>query len=360
MSRLRQTGKSLWENVLSRISVTWLVTALGSLAILLSVSAGFRAGMAEGREAVVVDTMRDRVRRATLIRAFSDPDMLKGVTTKETGLFRLWPEITVSARTNSRAVPPIWQINRQDWSRNPDVTGLIAIVIDDLGVDRRRTQQVVDLPAPLTLAWLTYADDLAAQVARGQAAGHETLAHVPMEPLGPADPGPGALYVTSNLDALQIGLVEHLAKVPGAIGFNNHMGSRLTADPAAMLALSETAGRWGWLVLDSLTTARSQFAASARQQNVTALVRDVFIDHDRSFEGVESALRQIELIARDQGSAIAIGHPYDETITSLTAWLPSLQAKGLQLVPLSALAGRENDSLPAQAARDPYPGSATR
>ena len=40
----------------------------------------------------------------------------------------------------------------------------VAVVIDDAGVDRRRTREVISLPGPLTIAFLTYARRLDEQV----------------------------------------------------------------------------------------------------------------------------------------------------------------------------------------------------
>ena len=60
---------------------------------------------------------------------------------------------------------------------------MIAVLIDDLGLNRPNTRRTTALPAPLTMAFLTYAGDLEAQTARARAAGHELLLHVPMEPV---------------------------------------------------------------------------------------------------------------------------------------------------------------------------------
>src|SRR3546814_15773350 len=73
---------------------------------------------------------------------------------------------------------------------------MIAIVLDDLGIDKRRGRRAIDLPAALTLAFLPYATELAEQTARARARGHELLVHVPMQPHGAdSDPGPNVLDI---------------------------------------------------------------------------------------------------------------------------------------------------------------------
>jgi polysaccharide deacetylase 2 family uncharacterized protein YibQ len=55
------------------------------------------------------------------------------------------------------------------------------VVIDDLGLDRARTAEVIRLLGPLTLSFMTCASDLAHQIEIARRAGHELFLHVPME-----------------------------------------------------------------------------------------------------------------------------------------------------------------------------------
>lgn len=213
----------------------------------------------------------------------------------------------------------------------------IAVVIDDLGLDRRRTARTIALPAPLTLAFLPYAEDLARQSAAARRAGHELLVHLPMEPLGPADPGPGALYRDHGADTLAARVQRNLGAFTGYVGVNNHMGSAFTADAASMAAVMRSLRENGLLFLDSLTTADSQGAVVAAEAGVPFVVRDVFLDHDPSRPAIEAALARTERVARQQGRAVLIGHPKDNSLDALEAWLPALEQKGFALVPISAL-----------------------
>lgn len=228
------------------------------------------------------------------------------------------------------------------WKRNAvpappsDGRPKVVVVIDDMGIDRRRSARIADLPGPLTLAWLPYARDLPMQVAAARQQGHEAIVHVPMEPSGGENPGPNALLTKLPPDELRQRLAVNLAAFDGYVGINNHMGSRFTADHDGMtVVLSEIAAR-GLLFLDSRTTAESRAPALGEIYKVPVLSRDVFLDHTQTSAGVRSALAKLEELARLQGIAIAIGHPHDVTAAALEAWLPTLAERGLQLIPLSA------------------------
>ena len=67
------------------------------------------------------------------------------------------------------------------------------------------------------------------------------------------------------------------------------------------------------------------------------LVRDVFLDNEADVDRVAERLAELEGIARRRGFAIGIGHPYDATTDALSAWLPTLREKGLELVPLKVV-----------------------
>jgi polysaccharide deacetylase 2 family uncharacterized protein YibQ len=215
---------------------------------------------------------------------------------------------------------------------------MIAIVIDDMGLDRKRSGRVVGLPGPLTLSWLPYAGELSRQTKAARAAGHELMVHIPMEPQsGDVDPGPGAMTVSVGNAELLRRLDHDLGAFEGYIGINNHMGSRFTEDkPGMRLVLGELRRR-GLMFLDSRTTSRSVGYGIGRELNVPTVGRDIFLDHDMSPAAVRASLAKVEAVARKQGHAIAIGHPHDATVDALAEWLPGLAKRGFTLVPVSAI-----------------------
>jgi len=222
----------------------------------------------------------------------------------------------------------------------PAIAGkpMIAVVIDDLGVDRRRSEKVVTLPGPLTLAWMTYADNLGAITKQAHSRGHELMVHMPMQPMSESyDPGPDVLEVGLKTDELRRRIRWGLSRFDGFVGVNNHMGSRFTADKVGMSVVMEEIKARGLLFLDSVTTQKSVVPELARQYDVPFAARHVFLDNDMAVSAVREQLAKTESYARKHGAAIAIGHPHDGTIEALSGWLPTLAAKGFVLVPVTTI-----------------------
>jgi polysaccharide deacetylase 2 family uncharacterized protein YibQ len=181
---------------------------------------------------------------------------------------------------------------------------------------------------------------LAQQAELARAAGHELLLHVPMEPIGQEWPGPRALLTSFGRHELVSRLRAHLLRLPGFVGINNHMGSRLTADRDHMTWVMAELHARQLLFIDSLTTPRSVATDEARRQGVPYARRDVFLDNEPSADRILDRLAEVERIAKRKGHAMAIGHPHRATIEALRHWLPRLQERGLILVPVSAIVVR--------------------
>lgn len=182
----------------------------------------------------------------------------------------------------------------------------VAIVVDDMGLDRSRSARVIALPGPLTLAFLPYARDLERQTAAARAAGHELLLHLPMEPEGSENPGPDALRTDQDDQEILRRTVADLERFGSYVGVNNHMGSRFTRDARAMRPVMAELARRGLLFLDSRTASGSVGGELARTMGVPHVSRDVFLDHDPDPAAIRRQFAELEAIARRGGSAVGI------------------------------------------------------
>ena len=236
----------------------------------------------------------------------------------------------------------------QAWRRNAvpfrdlNARPLIAIVIDDVGLDRPRSRRAWELPGPLTMSFLPYAKDLKEQSRAARARGHELMLHLPMEPTGRNDPGPGALLVSMSDAEIRQRTTSALDSFEGFAGVNNHMGSRFTAFRPGMETVMRQLRPRGLMFLDSKTTKESVGESTAQDQGVPVIVRHVFLDDDESIDAVRRKLADAEAVARRQGFVVAIGHPHEATLQALSEWLPTVQGKGLALAPATAVLRKRN------------------
>jgi hypothetical protein len=128
-----------------------------------------------------------------------------------------------------------------------------------------------------------------------------------------------------------------LTRFDGYVGINNHMGSRFTGDAEALQPVMQELHQRGLLFIDSRTVAHSAGAEVAGEYGVPHAARDVFLDDEASASAIAARLAELERVARRNGSAIAIGHPHDQTLEALRTWLRDLATKGFVLVPVSAI-----------------------
>jgi polysaccharide deacetylase 2 family uncharacterized protein YibQ len=209
---------------------------------------------------------------------------------------------------------------------------VIAICIDDLGEDIAGTDRAMALPKAVALSFLPYAETTPFLAEAAARKGHLVLAHVPMQALGPSDPGPMSLKTGMAADEIARRLGWNLSRVPGLVGINNHEGSRFTADSAALAPVMATLRARHLFFFDSRTGPGSGVGAAARAAGVMTAGRDIFLDDDQNEVAVSAELEMLAREARRTGVAIAIGHPHDVTLRLLAAWLA--QDHGVTLVPL--------------------------
>ncbi len=224
--------------------------------------------------------------------------------------------------------------------KNGDNTPKIAIIIDDIGYDKHVAMSLFKVHPDITFAILpfspfgkTIADNLSAN-------GAEIMLHLPMEPTQypRVNPGPGALLSAMTPDALLAQLRKDLDAVPGIVGVNNHMGSRLTASAEKMRQVFTVLKQEGLFFIDSRTSPDSKCEVSARLFQLRFSHRDIFLDNSQKVDYISGQFRKLLRRAEKHGHAIGIGHPYKTTLEALKIELPKLNGR-IRVVRASRLVG---------------------
>ncbi len=215
----------------------------------------------------------------------------------------------------------------------------VSIIIDDIGDRYKDGLRAVSLPAPYTYSFLPntpFAKRLAKQARKMN---KEVMLHLPMQATNGKKLGPNGLTNDMTREVFDSTLQAAMNSIPHIKGINNHMGSLLTADKEFM----------GWVMsfvarqkkelyfIDSRTTADSVIVQAATQNNIRVLSRDTFIDYDVSIVSIKKQIKYLIELAKKNGTAIGIAHPYPETLAVLESAWPLFYEAGVDLIPVSEL-----------------------
>lgn len=213
----------------------------------------------------------------------------------------------------------------------------LIVIIDDIGNNYAQGNAIVELDAPLTLAFLPhtpYAKILANKAYQQQ---KEIILHAPMENTFKVPLGPGALTRELSETEFKQTLKKAIASIPHAQGMNNHMGSALTQDTQSMQWVMETLQDEQLYFIDSLTSPKSVAYQQAKQHQLPTLRRHIFLDNDKNTKALTQQWNKALLIAHKTGRAVLIGHPYQESHAFLAKELPKLAAQNIELIHASQL-----------------------
>ncbi|KKC35038.1 hypothetical protein WH87_17885 [Devosia epidermidihirudinis] len=217
---------------------------------------------------------------------------------------------------------------------------MVAIIVTGLGINEQGSMDAIDqLPEDVTLAFAPYGKTLDRTVSAARADGHEVLLEVPLEPFDypQNDPGPQTLLTgdapRANIDKL----FWLMSRFGGYAGIINNMGARFTASAADFSPIMEELGARGLGYIDDGSSNRSVAPQLAANNKVPFSRADTMIDTNPSRASILAALASLETKAMENGQAIGIVSALPISVTAVTEWANELAAKGIVLVPASAL-----------------------
>jgi polysaccharide deacetylase 2 family uncharacterized protein YibQ len=221
----------------------------------------------------------------------------------------------------------------------PPATARVAVIFDDAGGSLEDIEAIVALERSVTIAvlpGLRFSKDVAE---RARAAGLEVFLHLPLEADDPSQPmGPGGIAGAMSNEEIAVTVRADLDSVPGAVGVNNHMGSRGTADVRVMRTVLGVVKAHGLIWVDSRTTLGTVGAELAGEMGIRTASRQVFLDNEDEPEAIRAQIVRLIDLAKRTGQAIAIGHAHRRTAQVLREMLSEFDRAGIEFVPASALA----------------------
>ncbi len=224
-------------------------------------------------------------------------------------------------------------------------TPVVSIIIDDMGEDLFAARQIIDLPGPVVSAIIPHTSHSAEVAELANQSGKEVMLHQPMQSVGNLRLGRGGIVLDMTQRQLQKTITDNLESIPHVIGVNNHMGSLITQHPGHMQWMMDyIKSRGDLFYIDSRTTTATVAQQMALETGIPNARRDVFLDHEVTKEAIMYQMQRLIKLAKKHGSAVAIGHPFPETIAVLQSEIPKLAAYGVKLVSITKVIALQQES----------------
>lgn len=226
-------------------------------------------------------------------------------------------------------------------NKNSNEIKQVAIVIDDFGNGMKGTEEILSLPLRLTVAVMPFLPTTERDAKLAYKKGHEVIVHLPMEPLHGKKSwlGPGAITTDLTDDEVRKRVNEAIDAIPHAVGMNNHMGSKVTADKRIMRIILEVCHERGLYYLDSKTTGKSVVATLAKELSVPFLENELFFDEQYTTSHIIKQANLLMNKIEQDNEIIAIGHvgiAGEKTASVLKQYIPLVKQKA-ETVTLSEL-----------------------
>ena len=239
--------------------------------------------------------------------------------------------------TGSKILPPKPPAVEEPAQSKPmaDERPVIALIIDDFGPawNQKLVDGFINLPFEITISVIP-GNRTSVKVAQSAVkAGKEVFIHLPLEP--------EERIALDERDMIMVGasgeqvrkIIDRVTdEIPEAVGINNHMGSKATADPKLMEFLANSVRRKRLRYVDSRTSERSQALGAMMREGVPAVGRDVFLDVRSDSASVAAQIHELASIAKRRGWAVGIGHVKQSTLAAVEAAFPLLEVEGFRFV----------------------------
>ena len=192
----------------------------------------------------------------------------------------------------------------------------LVIIIDDV-VSKSQKDKILNIGYPITMAFLPpngvqkesaiIAQNLPFHMIHFPMQASKNFKNIEID----------TLNISDSYEKIEARVKKLRDLYPNTTYTNNHTGSVFTENYEAMDKLFRALKKYNFIFVDSKTTPNSVAKELSIKYQMPYIVRDTFLDNDRSFTAIQNQLKDAIRVAKKQGFAIAIGHPYEVTFKVL-------------------------------------------
>ena len=238
----------------------------------------------------------------------------------------------------------VWKEYARPYDRASGDLPKVAILVTGIGLNSKTsTLAIKRLPGQIDLGFSPYGRKLQKWMDESRKAGHEGFLMIPTEPLKypENDPGPHVLLTGASVRDNLKKLDWLLSQISGYVGVINDMGSKFTASETDILPILKALNERGLMFLDARSTRFSVAAKLARRIAMPRAFNNLYIDNIINSTEITRNLATLENTARTYGTALGVARAFPLTITEIEKWAQGLKDRGIELVPITAIANRQ-------------------
>jgi len=191
----------------------------------------------------------------------------------------------------------------------------LAIIIDDM-TTQRQIDNIQTIGYKVNMAFLppTKGHTRSAKITKNL---DQFLIHLPLQASSVRYEEENTLHIDDPIQKIEKRIRYLRQLYPNTNYLNNHTGSTFTSNTAAMDKLFKILKKYNYTFIDSRTTAKTVAKKTAKKYGVKMFSRNIFLDNKKDKKYIQKQLKKAIRIAKKNGMAIAIGHPYNITFRTL-------------------------------------------
>ena len=143
------------------------------------------------------------------------------------------------------------------------------------------------------------------------------MVHLPLQALNYTNEKANTLRTGDSKEKISQRIKDIKKDFKGVKYINNHTGSGFTSDFKSTLALLDELKNSEIYFIDSLTTNKSTVLDASKKLGLKYAYRDVFLDNEQNVSKILKMINNAVAVAKKDGVAIAICHPYKSTFEAL-------------------------------------------
>ena len=143
------------------------------------------------------------------------------------------------------------------------------------------------------------------------------MVHLPLQALNYTNEKANTLRTGDSKEKISQRIKDIKNDFKGVKYINNHTGSDFTSDFKSTLALLAELKNSEIYFIDSLTTNKSTVLDASKKLGLKYAYRDVFLDNEQNVSKILKMINKAVAVAKKDGVAIAICHPYKSTFEAL-------------------------------------------